>query len=85
MLRVRERLFAGMTARRWIQYTAAVLIGNGLYFFLLFPGLPAGLRHRPMEIDAGLLLDFASCVAVYGAIRLGVAHARLLNDRRQMS
>ncbi len=62
-----------MTARRWIEYTVAVLLGNGLYFFLLFPGLRVGLRHRPMEIDAGLLLDFACCVAVYGAIRLGSA------------
>ncbi len=54
----------------------AVLAGNAIYFFVLFPGLPPGLRHAPSGIDAGLLLDFLCCVLVYAAIRLGSRHAR---------
>jgi hypothetical protein len=72
-----------MTPRRWIEYTAAILIGNAAYFLVLFPGLPPGLQHQPpdlthrlIRLDAGLLLDFLCCVAVYGAIRLGSNHAR---------
>ena len=65
----------GMTPRRWVEYTAAILAGNGLYFFILFPGLPALFQHQPFRVDAGLLLDFLCCVAVYAVIRLGVAHA----------
>lgn len=66
---------SSMTPRRWIEYSAAVLIGNGLYFLVLYPGLPALLQHQPFRVDPGLVLDFACCVAVYGVIRLGVAHA----------
>lgn len=76
MLRVAGTLFAGMTPRRWIEYTAAILVGNGIYFFVLFSGLPRVLQHQPRKIDAGLILDFACCLAVYAVIRLGVAHAR---------
>jgi hypothetical protein len=72
-----------MTTRRWIEYTAAILVGNALYFLVLFPGLPRGLQHqapdashRLLRLDPGLLLDFLCCLAVYGAIRLGSAHAR---------
>jgi hypothetical protein len=69
-------LFSRMTPRRWIEYTVAILAGNGLYFLILFPGLPAALQHQPFRIDPGLLLDFLCCVAVYGVIRLASAHAR---------
>ena len=72
-----------MTTRRWIEYTAAILVGNALYFLVLFPGLPPGLQHQPpdashklLRLDPGLLLDFLCCLAVYGVIRLGSAHAR---------
>lgn len=65
-----------MTPRRWIEYSAAILIGNGIYFLVLFPGLSPLLQHQPFRIDPGLVLDFVCCVAVYGVIRLGVAHAR---------
>ena len=72
-----------MTARRWIEYTVSILVGNALYFLVLFPGLPAGLQHQPpdashrlLRLDPGLLLDFLCCLAVYGTIRLGAAHAR---------
>ncbi|MGH9367760.1 MAG: hypothetical protein ACRD3M_08825 [Thermoanaerobaculia bacterium] len=70
-----------MTARRWIEYLVAILAGNAMYFLLLYPALPRLLQHQPFRFDAGLALDFLLCVAVYGAIRLGVAHARRWNER----
>ena len=54
----------------------AILAGNAIYFAVLFSTLPAALRHEPMRIDAGLLLDFLCCVLVYAAIRLGSRRAR---------
>jgi H+/gluconate symporter-like permease len=65
-----------MTPRRWIEYTIAILAGNALYFFVLYPGMAPVLQHQPFRFDLGLVVDFLCCVAVYGAIRLGVAHAR---------
>ena len=70
-----------MTARRWIEYLIAILAGNALYFLLLFPVLPPPLQHQPFRFDIGLALDFVLCVAVYGVMRLGVAHARRWNER----
>jgi hypothetical protein len=70
-----------MTARRWIEYSIAILVGNGLYFLILYPALPRVLQHQPFRFDAGLVLDFLLCVAVYGAMRLGVSHARRWNQR----
>ena len=60
----------------------AVLAGNAIYFAVLFPSLPAALRHEPHRIDAGLLLAFLCCVLVYAAIRLRSRHARRLNAGR---
>jgi hypothetical protein len=71
-----------VTRRRWIEYLVAVLAGNAIYFAVLFPGLPASLRHEPLRIDAGLLLDFLCCVLVYAAIRLGSRHARRFSAGR---
>jgi hypothetical protein len=68
-----------VTPRRWIEYVVAVLAGNAIYFAVLFRSLPPGLRHEPMRIDAGLLLDFLCCVLVYAAIRLGTRHGRKLS------
>ncbi len=51
--------------RRWLLMLAGVLSGNLIYFVLLVPELPPGLRHRPYHIDAGLLLDFVLCLAIY--------------------
>lgn len=65
-----------MTPRRWIEYLVAILAGNGIYFAVLHPALPPSLRHEPYRIDAGLLIDFACCVLVYAAIRMGARHAR---------
>jgi hypothetical protein len=65
-----------MTPRRWIEYLAAILAGNGIYFLVLLPDLPEWLRHRPSRLDAGLALAFLCCLAVYAVIRMGSAHAR---------
>jgi hypothetical protein len=79
-----------MTLRRWVEYTVAILAGNAIYFLVLYPGLPRLLQHQaprpdahisPIRLDLGLLIDFLCCVAVYGVIRLGVAHARRWNER----
>ena len=68
-----------MTPRRWIEYTAAILAGNAIYFLVLFPDLAPPLRHQPFRFDVGLALDFLCCVVVYGVIRLGVTQARRMN------
>jgi hypothetical protein len=60
-----------MTARRLLEYSAAVLAGNAIYFLSFYPHLPASLRHDTFRIDWGLGLDFLTCAAVYGVIRLG--------------
>ncbi|HLN58856.1 MAG TPA: hypothetical protein VK416_09860 [Thermoanaerobaculia bacterium] len=73
--------FLGMTPRRWIEYTAAILAGNAIYFLVLFPDLAPPLQHQPFRFDVGLALDFLCCVVVYGVIRLGVNQARHINAR----
>lgn len=65
------RPFLGATPRRWLEYLAAILLGNLIYYFSLVPHLPEALRHEGFQIDWGMLVDFAVCVAVYGLIRLG--------------
>ena len=72
-----------MTVRRWIEYTAAILAGNGIYFLVLYPSLGKSLRHQPYRFDAGLALDFFCCLAVYAVIRLGALHARRQMERRR--
>jgi len=72
-----------MTPRRWIEYLIAILAGNAIYFAVLLPTLPRQLSHEPFRFDAGLVIDFACCVLVYGAIRLGARHARRGNTRRE--
>jgi hypothetical protein len=78
-----------MTPRRWIEYTAAILAGNAIYFLILYPVLPVRWQHlppspggaTPFRFDLGMLMDFICCVAVYGVIRLASAHARRLNEQ----
>jgi hypothetical protein len=65
------RKFLGITARRWIEYTAAILVGNAVYYFSLVPHLPPTFRHREFLLDWGSATDFVVCLAVYGLIRLG--------------
>ena len=62
------RPILGVTLRRWLEYLAAILIGNAIYFFSLFHHLPLALRHQNYRIDWGMVLDFAICLAVYGLI-----------------
>jgi hypothetical protein len=65
------RKFLGITVRRWIEYIAAILIGNAIYYFSLLPHLPPAFRHREFLLDWGSATDFVVCLAVYGLIRLG--------------
>lgn len=67
----KARQFIGATPRRWLEYLVAILLGNAIYYFSLAPHLPESLRHQGFQIDAGVALDFAVCVGVYGLIRLG--------------
>jgi hypothetical protein len=48
-----------------LRALAAVLAGNALYFLLLAPRLPRWAVHQPFEGDAGLLVDFLICLAIY--------------------
>jgi hypothetical protein len=70
-----------VTPRRWVEYLIAILAGNGIYFAVLHSGLPPALQHAPFRFDLGLLIDFACCVLVYGAIRLGSRHGRKIASR----
>jgi hypothetical protein len=70
-----------MTPRRWIEYLLAILVGNALYFLVLYPALPRLLQHQPFRFDAGLALDFLLCVIVYGVMCLAIVHARRWNKR----
>jgi hypothetical protein len=65
------RQFLGATPRRWLEYLAAILLGNLIYFFSLMPHLPASLKHVTPKTDWGTFVDFLVCVAVYALIRLG--------------
>lgn len=55
--------------RNFVQAFAAVVLGNAVYF-LLMPYLPAGAYHAPFRPDAGLAVDFAFCLAVFGLIKV---------------
>jgi hypothetical protein len=48
----------------WLRALAAVLVGNAIYFTAA-PWLPQSLRHKAQMLDAGLLLDFLICLALY--------------------
>jgi len=66
-----SRQFLGATPLRWLEYLIAILLGNTIYYFSLYPYLPDILRHRGFAVDWGNLVDFVVCVGVYGLIRLG--------------
>jgi hypothetical protein len=63
------RKFLGVTPRRWLEYFAAIILGNAIYYFSLLPHVPAPLRHQEFHIDWGVAVDFVVCVAAYGLIR----------------
>lgn len=48
----------------------AVVTGNILYYFMLMPLLPPAGRHKPGELDLGLLVDFWLCLVILGIIEL---------------
>ena len=50
-----------------IQALCAITLGNVAYF-LLAPSLPVA-RHRPFQLDAGMVVDFWFCLVAYGLIR----------------
>ena len=48
----------------------AVISGNAIYFILLMPLLPPVARHKPYQLDLGLIVDFWVCLACYGIVEL---------------
>jgi hypothetical protein len=58
----------GKTAKNFLDALLAVLSGNAIYY-LLMPHLPAVARHRLFREDWGLLLDFAICTLIFGAVK----------------
>lgn len=50
-----------------IQALCAIILGNVAYF-LLAPSLPLP-RHRPFQLDVGMVVDFWFCLVAYGLIR----------------
>ena len=50
-----------------LQALLASVLGNLAYFLLAAHRLLP--RHRPFQMDAGLLLDFFICLAFYALIR----------------
>jgi hypothetical protein len=64
-----QKLFP-ISRRRWLEYLAAILIGNAIFYFSITPYLPEALRHHGMKTDLGSAIDLAACVAVYGLIRI---------------
>ncbi len=63
--------FFPITARRWLEYLAAILIGNAIFYLSINPHLPEPLRHHSMTTDFGSAIDLAICAAVYGLIWIG--------------
>ncbi len=57
------------TARRWLKFLIAILLGNGLYF-ALYPYLPPLARHRVFRVDLGTVVDLWFCLFVYGLLEL---------------
>ena len=69
---IKERSRKGKTpstAERWIKAVVAVIGGNALYYALI-SHLPPAARHRPFQLDFGVLVDFWFCLFVYGALEL---------------
>ena len=52
----------------FLQTLLAIVLGNIVYF-LLVPSLPSVARHRPFQLDLGMVVDFWFCLVAYGLIR----------------
>ena len=63
-------MFPTKVLRNWLNALVAVLLGNVVYFLLLAPHLPSVGRHRPNHLDWGLVVDFWTCLAMYGLVDL---------------
>jgi hypothetical protein len=63
--------FFPISARRWLEYIAAILIGNAIFYFSITPHLPESLRHHGMKTDLGSAIDLAVCAAVFGLFWIG--------------
>ncbi|MGB8830682.1 MAG: hypothetical protein WCC95_00930 [Candidatus Sulfotelmatobacter sp.] len=50
-----------------VQALCAILLGNVAYFLMSYHRLLP--RHRPFEVDTGLVIDFFFCLALYVLIR----------------
>ena len=75
------RQYLGATPRRWVEYLAAILIGNAIYYLSLSPHLPGLASASGLPDGLGSHGRFLLvCVAVYGLIRLG-ASPSALNSR----
>ena len=48
----------------FLQALIAIILGN-LVYFALVPSLPPVARHRPSQIDLGMVLDFWFCLVAY--------------------
>ena len=60
--------FGTLMLRRHWKTLVAVLGGNFIYFGVLYHYLPPGARHRPFQVDWGLVVDFWFCLALYGLL-----------------
>lgn len=56
--------------RNLLEAIIAVVVGNAIYFLVLWPYLPERARHQVYRIDLGLAIDFWVCVACFGAVKL---------------
>jgi len=65
-----QKIF-GLRGRRWLEYLAAILVGNAIYYFSLTPHLPEAWRHHGMKTDLGSAVDLAVCAGVYALIWIG--------------
>jgi hypothetical protein len=52
----------------FLQTLLAIVLGNVMYFVLV-PSLPPAARHRPFQLDLGMVVDFWFCLVAYGLIR----------------
>ena len=68
-------------AANFVHALIAVLLGNAAYF-LLEKYLPPGARHVPFHVDLGLLVDFWSCLVVFGLIKMASGWRRASSRRK---
>jgi hypothetical protein len=51
----------------FVEALCAIILGN-IAYFILVPAVRLP-RHRPFQMDWGLVVDFWLCVVAYGLIR----------------